>query len=154
MATATLQRDVAAPAQTVFDTLVYLEGLPSWNDAITRVLEVPARLEVGSEWVVEMSAMGQRWASRSHALELDPVRRVFAYRSCTDDGNPSFAEWRWRVEDSGSGCRVTVSWVVNPKTFWRRVLLAHFRRRQLARAEVPRSLEALAETCERRAARA
>lgn len=146
-------RDIAAPAPTVFATLVDVERLPTWNDAITRVLDGPGQVEVGSEWVVEVGAMGQRWPSRSRAVELDPESGVFAYRSCTDDGNPSFATWRWQVEERGDGSRVTVSWELRPATFWRRVLLARLRARQLGRREVPRSLAALAEVCEGRSAR-
>jgi hypothetical protein len=66
------------------------------------------------------------------------------YRSATDDGNPSYAHWAWDVADDPGGSRVTVSWDVHPVTFWRRVLLARIRARQITRTEIPASLEALA----------
>ena len=128
----------------VLARLTDIPGLPEWNSAITRVVHVPAVLEPGAEWVVELAAMGQRWQSRSRLEELDVVRRRFAYRSATDDGNPSWARWTWQVDPHPSGSRVEVGWELHPVTFWRRVLLSHVRGRQLARREVPASLDALA----------
>ncbi len=41
----------------------------------------------------------------------EPADAVFAYRSCTDDGNPWYAIWRWQIAPDGDGAsRVTVSW--------------------------------------------
>jgi hypothetical protein len=68
---------------------------------------------------------------------------VFAYRSGADDGNPSYAIWRWQVDPlEQGGSLVTVSWDLHPATFWRRALLARIRARQLRR-EVPASIVAL-----------
>lgn len=128
----------------VFSTLTNLDGLPSWNDKMTRVVEQPESLQPGAEWVVEFHALGSTWRSRSVADELDAVRGRFAYRSRTDDGNPSEARWTWDVVADPGGSRVTVSWSLRPVTFWRRVLLGRIRARQLARTEVPASLAALA----------
>lgn len=133
-----------APASRVLDVLTDVPGLPSWNEAITGVVTDPGPLTPGAEWVVELKSLGQSWHSRSRVLELDRSAGVFAYRSCTDDENPSFVIWRWTVTPSGAGADVSVTWQVNPKTFWRRVLFAKIRRQQLARTEVPRSLAALA----------
>lgn len=135
---------VAAPPSTVFTTLIDIDGLPAWNEVMTAVVESPLRLEVGAEWVVEFRVLGRSWRSRSTVEELDPVRRRFAYRSRTDDGNPSDAKWAWQVDDDAAGARVTVSVELRPVTFWRRVLLVRVRSRQLARSELPASLAALA----------
>jgi hypothetical protein len=135
---------VPAPADAVFATLTDIARLPEWNDIMSSVVERPDRLEVGAEWVVELHALGQTWRSRSKVEDLDVAGRRFAYRSVTDDGNPSYARWTWTVADDGAGSRVTVSWELHPVTFWRRVLLARVRARQLARTEIPGSLAALA----------
>ena len=135
---------MAAPADAVFRTITHIDGLPTWNDKMTRVVEQPPRLQPGAEWVVEFHALGQTWSSRSVLEELDAERGRFAYRSRTDDGNPSEATWSWEVVPDPAGSRVTVTWTLRPKTFWRRVLLVRIRSRQLARTEVPASLEALA----------
>ena len=129
------------------DVLTDIPGLPTWNRAITRTVDVPAELTEGVEWVVELSALGQRWHSRSHVLELDRQAGVLAYRSCTDDGNPSYAQWRWEVRPQLQGSDVTVTWSLHPQTFWRRVLMARIRERQLAHGEVPASLVALEQAC-------
>jgi len=112
------------------------------------VLEAPDELMPGAEWVVEMHAMGQTWASRTRVDEVDRSARTITYRSGTDDGNPSFTRWQWTVDDHEAGCEVRVSWDLHPETFWRRHLIVHLRRPALAR-EVPTSLQELAEAAER-----
>lgn len=135
---------VSASPDAVFRTLTDMAGLPAWNAAMTSVIDEPATLEVGAEWVVEFRALGQSWRSRSTVEQLDVAGRRFAYRSRTDDGNPSYARWDWVVADDPAGSRVTVTWDLHPATFWRRVLLARIRARQLSRTELPTSLAALA----------
>lgn len=135
---------IPRPPNDVFAFLSDIDRLPDWNANITKVLDRPDAIIPGAEWVVEVKALGNSWPSRSNVQEYDPTARVFAYRSCTDDGNPSYTIWRWEVEDATNGTsEVTVSWELNPATFWRRVLLARVRARQLRR-EVPASIDALA----------
>jgi uncharacterized protein YndB with AHSA1/START domain len=113
-------------------------------DEVFRLITTPERLTVNAQWVVTVTALGQSWPSRSTVLELDPSSRRFAYPSQSDDGNPSYADWSWQVTDAPGGCRVTVSLALHPVRFWRRVLLARIRARQLQRRELPASLAALA----------
>jgi hypothetical protein len=97
----------------------------------------------GGSSVAGTTGVVLRWAG---------MHRVFAYRSGTDDGNPSYAIWRWVVEDaSDGGSKVTVSWDLNPATFWRRLLLARVRARQLRR-EVPASIDSLARVLQEQSA--
>ncbi len=135
---------VAAAVDEVFALITSPERLPEWNGAIVRVVDAPDELFPGAEWVVQLSALGQSWPSRSTVVAIDPQARHFAYRSQTDDGNPSYADWSWTVADAPGGCAVTVSWILHPATFWRRVLLAKIRSWQLRRRELPASLHALA----------
>lgn len=135
---------VAAPPDAVFGTLTDIARLPAWNDRMTAVVDCPRDLTVGAEWVVGFRVLGRSWHSRSVVDEVDTARRRFAYRSRTDDGNPSEARWTWEVTDDAAGCRVTVTWSLKPATFWRRLLLVRVRARQLARTELPASLAALA----------
>lgn len=138
-------RCVSADPDVVFDLLTSPGRLSEWNRAIVRTVDAPSQLEQGSAWVVEMRALGQSWPSRSTVTLLDRSRRRFSYRSQTDDGNPSHADWNWQVADSGSGSDVTVTVDLYPVTFWRRVLLARIRARQLRR-EVRDSLQQLETT--------
>ena len=94
----------AAP-DDVFETIVNPHRLPDWNRAIARVLDAPETLAAGDEWVVEMHALGQCWPSRSRVEVIDPVAWHFSYRSNTDDGNPSYTEWSWKVREAEGGCR-------------------------------------------------
>jgi hypothetical protein len=133
---------VAASPTAVFTQITDLCQLPQWNEAITDVLEAPSTVMPGSIWKVRIHAMGRTWISRAEAQIVDRTDRRFAYRSETDDGNPSYADWEWYVEPSSIGSRVTVSVSLAPVTFWRRHLLVHIRRPSLRR-EMRRSLAAL-----------
>ncbi len=135
---------VAAPPDEIFALITSPERLPEWNGAIVRVVDAPDELFPGAEWVVQLSALGQSWPSRSTVVAIDPQARHFAYRSQTDDGNPSYADWSWTVTEAPKGCEVTVSCALHPATFWRRVLLGKIRSWQLRRRELPASLHALA----------
>ena len=134
--------EVGAPAPEVFALVTDVERLPEWNRIITKVVERPPTLGPNAEWVVELRSMGSSWKSRSRVLALDADARRFSYRSQTDDGNPSYGDWSWTIADADDGSRVTVTWELWPKTFWRRTLLARVRNRQLRR-EVRSSVRAL-----------
>lgn len=142
-------RIIDASADEVFSVLTDISRLHEWNAAITAVIDRPDRITAGDQWVVEMHALGQRWHSRSIVELLDRTGRHFAYRSATDDANPSYALWTWVVADQDGVARVTVACDLHPRTFWRRVLLVRIRSRQLARTELVESLEALAATTQR-----
>ncbi|HTK16278.1 MAG TPA: SRPBCC family protein [Acidimicrobiia bacterium] len=135
---------VAAPPGELFALITTPDRLPAWNRAIVGVVDAPDELSPGAEWVVQLSALGQSWPSRSTVVAIDRQARHFAYRSQTDDGNPSYTDWSWKVVDAPGGCEVTVSCALHPATFWRRVLLSRIRSWQLRRRELPSSLHALA----------
>ena len=134
---------VAAGPDDVFGLITDPERLPEWNGAIVRVVDAPDKLRPGAEWVVQLSALGQSWPSRSTVVDIDPQARHFAYRSQTDDGNPSYADWSWQVADAPGGCEVTVSCAAS-RYLLAALLLAKIRAWQLQRRELPASLRALA----------
>jgi len=139
--------DVNTSTSEVFDLITDVDRLPEWNDAIERVVERPAQLAPGLEWVVVMHPHGlPPWKSRSHLDEIEPGRR-FAYTTRSDDGNPSYALWRWDLTPIESGSHLSVSWDVYPKTIGRKLLAAPLRRRMLARETVA-SLDNLRRTLE------
>ena len=133
----------AAPAR-VFAAITAIDRLPEWNQRIAAVTRAPGTaLTQGTEWTVQMSVPPATWPSRSRVLTYDPVHLLFEYTSQSDDGNPSYVEWRWTVVPEADGACVTVGWTAHPKTFWRRLVFARLRRSQL-RKEAPASLHALA----------
>jgi hypothetical protein len=136
---------IDAPPRTVVGRVYDIGRLPEWNRAITEVLVQPDRLVPGSVWKVRMRASGQTWTSRSTLTELDEATGRFRYRSQSDDGNPSYADWDWSITEQGSGSRVLVTVTLNPVTFWRKYLLAYLRRPALRR-EMYASLIALSTT--------
>jgi uncharacterized protein YndB with AHSA1/START domain len=133
---------IAASPAAVFDLVTDPAKLPAWNLAITEVVEAPQHLEAGSTWKVRIHALGRSWVSRSRVSMLDPTNGRFAYRSQTDDDNPSYADWEWLVEPRQNGSFVTVSVELHPLSFWRKHLVVKIRR-PLLRNEILNSLVAL-----------
>ena len=132
--------NVAADPDTVFDLITDVDRLPEWNAAIESIAERPASLTTGAEWVVVMHPPKlPRWTSRSRVLELDRATRHFAYRTQTDDGNPTYVDWVWSVVADGDSTQVVVSWDAHILTFARRIIAPLIRRPGLRR-EVPASL--------------
>ena len=140
----TAERAIEADADAVFELVTDLNRLAAWNAIVARTVEAPDELVPGAQWVVEVAALGQKWRSRSTVVAIDRTARRFTYRSMTDDGNPSYADWTWSVMPSVTGCVVTVTFDPHPATFWRRVLLGKIRARQLRGNELPHSLDQLA----------
>ena len=137
----------ASPA-VVLERLTDVAGLPEWNRAITDVVQQPAVLRPGSVWKVRLHALGQSWVSTSTLIELDEAQGRFRHRSQSDDGNPSYADWEWRVVPDAAAAKVTVTVALHPETFWRKYLLIHLRRPAL-RKEIRASLIALSTTTSR-----
>src|SRR5215207_3400987 len=109
----------AATPEAIFGLVTDIPRLPLWNEAITDVVEAPERLEVGSVWKVRLHALGQTWVSKSRVSAIDPAQGRFAYRSQSDDGNPSYVDWEWQVDADGDGSIVALTADLNPITFWR-----------------------------------
>jgi uncharacterized protein YndB with AHSA1/START domain len=143
--TVSIHADV--PPDVAFRTLTDVERMPSWNRRMTHVVDAPAELAEGREWVIGFRYLGRPFNSRSVVLELDRERRRFVHRSKPDDDNPSCTVWTWQVEPDGDGSRITVRWDLRPVTFARRRIIAPLRARQMARRDAPESLAALVEVC-------
>jgi uncharacterized protein YndB with AHSA1/START domain len=138
---------VSATPDKVFSLVTDPSKLPSWNRAIVELTEGPVCLEPGSVWKVRIRAKGISWVSKSQVATLDPASGQFAYRSQSDDGNPSYADWDWQIEPDDDGSRVTVGVDLNPATFWRKHVLVQLRRPAL-RKEITESLESLGAAAE------
>ncbi|HEY2332998.1 MAG TPA: SRPBCC family protein [Acidimicrobiales bacterium] len=132
-----------SPPEVVFAALVDVARLPDWNARVHHVIEDPGRpLAEGSEWVVQMRASGGRWPSRSRAVIVDPVSGRFEHESRSDDGNPSWGSWSWRVVPVEDGSELAVTWAIHPRTWGRRLVGARIRRPALVK-EVRTSLTGL-----------
>lgn len=142
----TASKVIDATPDEVFAAVTDLDRLPEWNAHVPKIVERPNRaLAKDVEWVVRINAMGTHWNSRSRVVVYDPEQRRFEHFTQSDDGNPSYANWRWQVTPTPDGkSRLDVSWDAHPKTFWRRALFSKIRRSNL-RNEVPTSLTALAD---------
>jgi hypothetical protein len=58
------------------------------------------------------------------------------------DNNPTYMLWRWQLAQRDGGTHVEVHWEGHPATFFRKVVAAPIRSRQLRR-EVAESLDAV-----------
>jgi hypothetical protein len=83
-----------------------------------------------------------RWNSRSQVVAIDRNNFRFAYKTESDDGNPSYALWTWEIVPDEHSAQITVKWDCYPKTIGRRLLASRLRERQLRR-EVATSLAAI-----------
>jgi uncharacterized protein YndB with AHSA1/START domain len=135
---------IDAPPAEVFERITDIDHLPDWNIEIPKVVERPAVFEVGAQWVVQIHAMKTHWNSRSTVTELDLAKHRFAYRSQSDDGNPSHADWTWQLTEVDGGTRVIVSVAGRPKTRFRRLIASRIRPRGLHKA-MQQSLNTLRE---------
>lgn len=133
--------ELPAGADDVFALVTDVARLPEWNERIVALESPPGPLTVGERWTVRVDLPGKRFASESEVLELDPRQRRFAHRSKPVDANPSFSVWTWEVTPTAGGCRVQVSWTLEPRTFGRR-LVTVVRSRMLP-AEVTTSIQRL-----------
>src|SRR5437016_4400730 len=113
----TLHSARAASPSAVFSIVTDVSRLPEWNEAITDVVEAPEHLEAGSVWKVCLHALGQTWVSKSQVSVIDSVTGRFAYRSQSDDGNPSYVDWEWQVDGDPDGSIVTLTADINPIPF-------------------------------------
>ena len=139
-----VEQFVPVPADAVYGVITDVDRLPEWNDVIQRVEERPPALTEGADWVVHIRPPGMPgWDSRSTVLAVDGDARTFRYRSRTDDGNPSYADWEWEVQAADGGSMVRCSWDLHPVTRTRRLILSRIRNRALRR-EVPKSIAAMA----------
>src|SRR5437879_3966969 len=119
---------IAARPDAVFDLITDINRLPRWNACIDHVVDKPADLGDGAEWVVKMHVPRMpKWDSRSTLVELNRDARRFVHRSQSDDGNPSYAIWTWEVTPVDGVSELTVRWEGHPETFWRRVLFSRIR---------------------------
>ncbi len=79
---------VAADPDALFALITDINRLPEWNAHVHHIVEAPAQLTDGSEWVIELRAMGSKWNSRARLQELDPVSRRFAHISRSATATP------------------------------------------------------------------
>src|SRR5437879_7761969 len=115
---------VAATRQAVFGLVTAIPRLPLWNEAITDVIEAPEHLEAGSVWKVRLHALGQTWVSKSQVSVIDSVTGRFAYRSQSDDGNPSYVDWEWQGDADPDGSIDTRTADTHTTPLWRKHHLA------------------------------
>jgi uncharacterized protein YndB with AHSA1/START domain len=128
---ARITEQLPVPPQQLFALISDVDRLPEWNAHIPRIVDRPDALTPGAQWVVRIRASGAQWDSRSTLERLDRDKLELDYRSQSDDGNPSYALWRWRLTPVDGGTRAEVVYEINPKTFFRRNVFVHLRRRQL-----------------------
>lgn len=133
---------VAANPDALFDLITDLDRLPEWNDHTHHLV---AARRAGTEL-----RMGRRDASPGLSLEQPSSPRTprsagapLRLRQHDRRREPVARLWSWHVTPHTNGSTVAVAWQLEPKTFWRKALLASVRHHQL-KWEVRASIHALA----------
>ena len=103
-------RDIAAPAEKVWDLVVDLPRMGEWSPE-----------NAGGKWVKGSTAPAlgavfegtnkngiRRWSTTVTIVAFEP-HRVFEF--AVTSGPLAVANWRYELEETDTGCRVTESWV-------------------------------------------
>lgn len=154
--TAAATIDIDAPADLVYDIISDIERLPEWaaETASCRWISLATGPAVGARFRGTNAHNGRRWGNECVVTDVDPGRR-FGWH-VTYFGRPS-ASWRYEVEPTDTGCRVTESTRrLVPKAIAGPVnlLLGITDRDEHNQRNIERTLASLKEHAERAAARA
>lgn len=106
----TASRDIAAPAETIFELIADPSQQPRW-DGNDNLAEAPAGQRVHAVGDVFTMTLTKDSAVReNHVVEFTEGRRI-AWRPSEVGGEPFGQLWRWELEPlAGGGTRVTHSY--------------------------------------------
>lgn len=109
MADVEVRRAVTAPAGTVWALLADLSRMPEWSPENERLewLGGATAVAPGARFRGTNRNGSKSWKSQGEITEVDDGRRL-AFR--VKAGPFQVAEWRYEVEPTSDGCRVTESW--------------------------------------------
>lgn len=104
-------RDVAAPAETIFELIADPSEQPRWdgNDNLSQAAPGQRVRAVGDVFVMENTSGRTR---ENHVVELEEGRRI-AWRPAEPGGEPPGHLWRWELEpldDSRTRVTHTYDW--------------------------------------------
>jgi uncharacterized protein YndB with AHSA1/START domain len=121
--TAEVSVDVDAPAERVWAVVSDVTRIPEWSPVCHRCewLDGPQEPVAGARFRGHNRLNGARWARECVVTEADPGR-VFAF-STLFRGHES-TRWRYRLDPSGEGTRVSEAYEVVSVPPWVRVLRA------------------------------
>ncbi len=113
-------REIEAPAERVWAMVAGLDRMGEWspeNDG-GRWIGGATGPEVGAVFVGRNHNGWRRWLTWVTVIESDPPRRfVFRLRI----GPLGGCDWAYEIEPTGTGCRVTESWVDDRSRLLKRV---------------------------------
>jgi uncharacterized protein YndB with AHSA1/START domain len=105
-AVVTVEREIAAPAQRIFDLLAdprrhsEIDG----SGSVRAVLdEAPARLSPGAEFGVSMKQLGMSYKVVNTVVEFEEARRIAWHHKAR-------VIWRYELEPTAGGTRVRETW--------------------------------------------
>jgi Polyketide cyclase / dehydrase and lipid transport len=136
---------IGAAAEQIYALVADLSRMGEWSPECHRV----EWLEGSSGPVVGARFMGHnqggplgvmKWSRRGRVVTADPGRE-FAF--VTEEGGREGTEWRFRLEETGTGTRVTESYAVSWIPTWARVVDVPTNRARELRESMAHTLERL-----------
>lgn len=107
-----VSRDITASAEAVFTALTDVTRMGEWSpenyaNEWTGGAEGPA---IGARWVGHNRNGDFEWSTEARVAELVPNERFTFECLAPDFDDFHFATWRFDIETTDGGCRVTESW--------------------------------------------
>lgn len=107
-----IARDVAASPEAVFAAITDVTRMGEWSpeNHANEWKDGATEASVGARWVGHNRNGDHEWSTESRVAELVPNQR-FTFECIAPDYNDfHFATWRFDLEATDGGCRVTQSW--------------------------------------------
>jgi uncharacterized protein YndB with AHSA1/START domain len=107
-----ISRDIAASPAAVFAAITDVTRMGEWSpeNHTNEWKDGATAAAIGARWVGHNRNGDKEWSTESRVAELVPDER-FTFECVAPDYNDfHFATWRFDIEATDGGCRVTQSW--------------------------------------------
>ena len=136
---------IEAPAQRIYALVADLPRMGEWSPECRQVewLEGSSGPAEGATFIGHNKGGPgglMKWSRRGRVLMADPGRE-FAF--VTEEGGRESTEWRYRLEPTGTGTRVTESYAVHWIPTWARIVDVPTNRVRELREGLQRTLDQL-----------
>jgi uncharacterized membrane protein len=123
--TSRVEVEVAAPVDAVWPVLADVTRTGEWSHECQRVtwLDGATSASYGARFRGDNSWLVLRWSRTNEIIELQP-QRVIAWRTVPSWRFPDCTEWRFALEESTVGTRITQTYEVVQTAAWWAWLMA------------------------------
>ena len=107
-----ISRDIAASPEAVFAAITDVTRMGEWSpeNHTNEWKDGTTTAAIGARWIGHNRNGDHEWSTEARVAELVPDKR-FTFECLAPDYNDfHFATWRFDIEATDGGCRVTQSW--------------------------------------------